>query len=621
MKKLSLFVVLLGVMAAILIACGGAATSTPQPAAVAATTAPAAPEAMAATTASAATTAPAAPEAMAATTASAATTAPAATGKMLTSIDTSTVATTVVPAPAQYSESPMLAKLVAEGKLPPVEERLPDTPLVLQVNEVGMYGGELRRVHLGPADANCNVGRFNGRGLGRWSGDGLGTIPNSIKSFESNADGSVWTVHLLPGMKWSDGNPLTAEDFLYAYEVETNPDLKAQPNWIRSSGDPIVQVVKIDDYTVEFRYSRPYYFFPRNLAFSCTNRDMQYRPAHYLKQFDANHNPDAQKNAEAAGYETWQQFYMFMEDPRDNPDRPVTAAWVWTNTRAEDPIRLSRNPYYPIVDQEGNQLPYIDTVRFSSAAGGEVLNLRAAQGEIDFQGRHINFSNFAVLKDGEERGNYRIRMVPDPQGSDVMLIFNLTYRGPEGVLIGNKDWRIAMAYSIDRDSINEITMGGQGIVRNALPSADIPYIRAPTMRRSLLPMSQTSPTKCWTGSWVPRMATASARYLTGTVSSSSLARWTPLAGLWMGRSRCARTSGRSASGAGQKSWNEASWALATLPTSSCREFTTLTLTQRYTTVRASNSPRVRNLGGPRIGQDTICPRVNREQRPPRTYKI
>jgi len=365
----------------------------------------------------------------------------------------------------------MLAKLVAEGKLPPVEERLPDQPLVLQVNEVGMYGGELRRVHLGPSDANCNVGRFNGRGPGRWSGDGTANIPNSVKGWESNADASVWTLHLLPGMKWSNGDPFTAEDFLYAYEVETNADLKSQPKWIRNSGDPIVQVVKIDDYTVEFRYSTSFYFFPMTLAFSCTNRDMQYRPAQYLKQFDANHNPDAQKNAEAAGYETWQQFYLFMEDPRDNPDRPVTAPWVWTNTRAEDPIRLSRNPYYPIVDQEGNQLPYVDTVRFSSASGGEVLNLRAAQGEIDLQGRHISFSNFAVLKEGEERGNYEVRMVPDTEGSDVMLIFNLTFGGPEGELIGNKDWRLAMAYSIDRDSINEITMGGQGVVRNALPSA------------------------------------------------------------------------------------------------------------------------------------------------------
>jgi peptide/nickel transport system substrate-binding protein len=280
-------------------------------------------------------------------------------------------------------------------------------------------------------------------------------------------------------MKWSDGHPLTAEDFTYAYEVQTNPDLKAQPKWIRLSGDPIVKVVKIDDYTVEYRYAGPYYFFPKNLAYSCTNKDMQYRPAHYLKQFDANHNPDAQKNAEAAGYETWQQHYMTMEDARDNPDFPVTAAWVWTNTRADDPIRLSRNPYFPMVDQEGNQLPYIDTLRFSSAAGGEVLNLRAAQGDIDLQGRHISFNNFSVLKEGEERGNYEVRMVPDLEGSDVMLIFNLTYRGPEGELIGNKDWRIAMAYAIDRDSINEITMGGQGTVRNALPSAGSPLYPGP----------------------------------------------------------------------------------------------------------------------------------------------
>ena len=45
-----------------------------------------------------------------------------------------------------YNEAPMLADMVAAGDLPPVEERLPDNPLVLEpFEEIGTYGGTLRR--------------------------------------------------------------------------------------------------------------------------------------------------------------------------------------------------------------------------------------------------------------------------------------------------------------------------------------------------------------------------------------------------------------------------------------------------------------------------------------------
>ena len=448
MNRKSLFVVILGAFTAILIACGGAATSTPQSTA---------------------------PEVSDTTAADATVAAPAGDAALLVAINTKTSEITTVPAPAKYSESPFSAALVAEGKLPPVAERLPPEPMVLQVEQIGQYGGEVRRSHLGPQDANCNVGRFNGRGLVRWAGDGTGQIPAAIKSWEANADGTVWTMHLIPGMKWSDGAPFTADDFVYSYEVNTNSDLKSPPAFIRNSGDPVVQVVKIDDFTVEWRYSGPFFFFERLLHHGCSPRTMAYTPAHYMKQFHAKYNPDAEANAKAAGFETWQQYYLNREDLRDNPDLPHTAPWTWTNTRADTIIRLERNHYYPWVDQEGNQLPYIDTVRFETADNVEILNLRAVQGEIDYQARHISFADFPVLIDGQEKGGYHVNRIPNPSGTDIGMYFNLTYPGPEKVFIQDVDFRIALSNAIDRAAINEINMQGLGVVRNALPTSDHPF--------------------------------------------------------------------------------------------------------------------------------------------------
>ena len=43
----------------------------------------------------------------------------------------------------RYQESPMLRERVEAGELPPVEDRLPDEPLVVESPEVGEYGGSL----------------------------------------------------------------------------------------------------------------------------------------------------------------------------------------------------------------------------------------------------------------------------------------------------------------------------------------------------------------------------------------------------------------------------------------------------------------------------------------------
>ena len=45
------------------------------------------------------------------------------------------------PASATPDESPMLAELVKAGKLPPLKERLPEHPRVVEVPSIGQYGG------------------------------------------------------------------------------------------------------------------------------------------------------------------------------------------------------------------------------------------------------------------------------------------------------------------------------------------------------------------------------------------------------------------------------------------------------------------------------------------------
>ena len=81
------------------------------------------------------------------------------------------------------------------------------------------------------------------------------------------------------------------------------------------------------------------------------------------------------------------------------------AAWVPDAPGQRPGLQLQRNPYFFGVDADGNQLPYVDEVRFTFFADPQGLNLAAIGGDFDMQGRHIMMSNYPVFKKQEKSGN------------------------------------------------------------------------------------------------------------------------------------------------------------------------------------------------------------------------
>src|SRR5262245_51017846 len=162
-------------------------------------------------------------------------------------------------AQAKYKEAPLLAEQVKAGKLPPVEARLPQNPLVVPVVErSGEYGGVWRRAFLGPADAN-NYVRVVYDALFRFSPDGAKIEPKIAESAEPSADFKTWTIKLRKGSKWSDGQSFTADDILFWYkDVLLNKELTPTlPGWIRNPDGSPAQVEKVDESTVRFTYTSP----------------------------------------------------------------------------------------------------------------------------------------------------------------------------------------------------------------------------------------------------------------------------------------------------------------------------------------------------------------------------
>ena len=121
--------------------------------------------------------------------------------------------------PKQFKEAPQLAELVKQGKLPPVQDRIPQEPLVVKpVKETGKYGGTWRRGFTGPGDVE-NGNRINASDkLLFWDYTGTKIVPSVAKAVHMSADGKVYTIRLRKGMKWSDGAPFTADDFVFWFE-------------------------------------------------------------------------------------------------------------------------------------------------------------------------------------------------------------------------------------------------------------------------------------------------------------------------------------------------------------------------------------------------------------------
>lgn len=403
-------------------------------------------------------------------------------------------------APSSLHEAPMLAERVAAGDLPSVEERVPSEPLVIKpVQEIGKYGGTWRRGFLGPADGE-NGNRINASDKFLfWDYTGTEIVPSAAKGWEQSEDGKTITVFLREGMKWSDGHPFTADDFVFWFEdLYSNPDVVPTPSSeMQIKGQP-GRVVKIDDTTVAFEFDQPYPLFVDILAGDTLIGGGQsvrqargqtfgaYAPAHYLKQFLPKYGSedDLNQQAEEAGYEDWVQLLHFKKDWQLNPEVPRIGPWVTVEPINTPTWVMERNPYYWAVDTEGNQLPYIDRIVMTLAEDPEVLNLRAIAGEYDMQERHIDLGKLPVILENQEKSDYTLHLDLAFNGSDTVLQFNQSYNADPEIAqwITNADFRRALSLGIDRDQLNETFWLGVGIPGSAVPADSSPYNPGPEWR-------------------------------------------------------------------------------------------------------------------------------------------
>src|SRR4029077_4368469 len=161
--------------------------------------------------------------------------------------------------PKSFKEAPALAELVKTGKLPPVQERIGQDPLVMKpLREIGRYGGTWRRGFTGPFDTSNGHRVAQNDKLLYYDYTGTKVVPNIARGWEVSPDGKVTTVLLRRGMRWSDGTPFTTDDFVFWYQdVYLNKELVPVPlRGMPINGKPVV-IEKVDASTIRFVSPEP----------------------------------------------------------------------------------------------------------------------------------------------------------------------------------------------------------------------------------------------------------------------------------------------------------------------------------------------------------------------------
>ncbi len=355
-----------------------------------------------------------------------------------------------------FSGSPFL-----EGRgLPPVEERLPDDPVVIQPYEsIGQYGGKARITLWDSWQF------FNWEHALTLSADMRNVLPNLAESWSLSEDGRVTTVKLRAGLKWSDGAPLTADDFMFRLNhVFLDPDFSPVTyRLVRGC-----EFVKIDDLTFQYVFPEPNPMFAN---FFAQYGSHLFDPMHFFKQYHPAYRDKEELDAlvQAEGFVSWMAMYGALRDWGNEDARRVPTMRAYKVVeRTPTKLRLERNPYYFKIDPAGQQLPYIDEVdAIILLENSQMIAFQAATGQLDFAAFALKTQDIPLLKLGEVKGVNQVHIWRRLHISDVSIQPNYNFDDPKyrELLWGRGERRFirALSHAIDREQMNEMIYFGRGV--------------------------------------------------------------------------------------------------------------------------------------------------------------
>ncbi len=391
---------------------------------------------------------------------------------------------------SSFQQSPFLDARVASGELPPVAERLPNDPPVIEpYGDVGQYGGTMVMYGF---DLESEFVYYAGGGAGREGlvagrPDGTGFFPWMAEEVQLADDFRSVTITMREGLKWSDGTPFVAAEEYAFHWNHTLPASGVDPSIYEP---PVDDVVIVDDNTVRIEFGDPFPSYLMHLQMTWfhdwVSQSLPLAPAHIMREYlpEFVGEATALERAEALGFNDIRQALLELgvqvrEQTEARFEMATTDAYIIVE-RTESEIVMERNPYYPFVDTAGNQLPYIDQVIIRFAAQTANVELQAIAGASDVLFDSAQVSNIPTYIENEGQGGYNTYVNLSAALNRPFYSFNMT--PPEasaayGPIYQDDRFRKAMSLAINRDQINERFYFGEAIPMQVTVSPTSPLFQ------------------------------------------------------------------------------------------------------------------------------------------------
>jgi peptide/nickel transport system substrate-binding protein len=276
-------------------------------------------------------------------------------------------------------------------------------------------------------------------GLVTREADTLEMKPALAKSWDTSPDGKTWTFHLRRGLRWSDGQPLTADDVLFTMDLIYDPKVDTTAREILKIDGKPLRYEKVDDQTV--RIITPTSFGP----FLDTVAGISIMPKHVLVG-------------------PWKAGKFNSTWGVDTPPAQLvgSGAFVLTQYAGAQKADYARNPYYWKLAQDGQQLPFLATrlTQFVPDLNGLLLKFKS--GETD--SHVVRAEDWKMIQEGQQAGSYRA-MNLGPAWGMLFVTFNMNPRATK-VPAYKRDWfsrkefRQAVSYALNRPSMVENVFRG-----------------------------------------------------------------------------------------------------------------------------------------------------------------
>ncbi len=318
---------------------------------------------------------------------------------------------------------------------------------------------------------------FTAEGLTTLNGITGKIEPALAESWEISDDEKRIVFTLREGLKWSDGEPLTADDVIFTYQdVIFNKQIPT--DWkdflkIGVSG-AFPKVRKIDNRRVEFILPEPFAPFLSTTTGASTN-SMAILPKHSL--IKSINSKDAKGNP---------LFLSVWGTDTDPSKIIVNGPYKIESYIPSQRIIFRRNPYYWRKDSQGKQLPYIERIVWQIIESTDTAILQFRSGGLDAV--TVSPENFSLLKREEKRGKFTIYN-GGPVFSKTFISFNLNKgRRQNGQPVvnpiksrwfNNLAFRQAVAYAIDRQTMLNNIFRGIGVLQNSPIDIQNPYYLPP----------------------------------------------------------------------------------------------------------------------------------------------